>query len=199
LNAFAYLDASLEAFCERLQSKPDVWRQTLVVVTGDHTSVRLRGDDLERLRIPLIFYGPGLPERGRRDEVLASQIDVLPTVLGMMPGEHPFAGLGRNLLKAGAPATGVVSTRMDKGMFLKDGYMLIYDPSADETSLYSVDKDKIGTEDLSPLQPELARDLRRQYFSQIELAKRLAVGKRIFPLTGVGVKAAVPTEIPIPE
>ena len=197
MNAFAYFDASLQAFCERLRSAPAVWSQTLLVVLGDHTSVTFGSDGLERLRIPLIFYGPALPERAAQASGRASQIDVLPTVLGMLPGPHPYAGSGRDLLDKAAPATGILSGTTELGLFLKDGYMLSYKPQADEFQLFQVRDDDVGSEDLSSRQPELTRSLRRQFFSQAELAKRLAIDKRIFPFQGVRTPAKAVMENPM--
>jgi phosphoglycerol transferase MdoB-like AlkP superfamily enzyme len=194
MNAFAYFDASLQAFCERLRSVPAVWNQTLLVVLGDHTSVTFGNAELERLRIPLIFYGPNLPKREAQTGTRASQIDVLPTLLGLLPGPHPCASLGRGLLDPAVPAPGILSGTTEHGLLLKDGYMLSYKPQADEFQLFQVRDDDVGTDDLSSRQPEVTRNLRRQFFSQIELAKRLAIEKRIFPFQGVRTRTKAATE-----
>jgi hypothetical protein len=183
LNAFAYFDASLRAFCERLQSVPAVWDKTLLVVIGDHTSAVYGTDALERLRIPLIFYGPKLPVPTTRAGEWASQVDVVPTVLGLLPGEHRYAGLGRNLQDATWPETGIVSGTIFDGLFVKDGFLLRYTPGSGEVRMQAVTNGPAEKGDLAGQQPELARRLRREYFAQIELAKRLALGKRIFPLS----------------
>lgn len=191
MNAFAYFDASLESFCMRLQAVPMVWSRTLLVVLGDHTSVTFHNAELERLRIPLIFYGPNLPKRGPQPATRASQTDVLPTILGMLAGPHRYAGFGRNLLDPAAPATGIIAGTTEQGMFLMDEWMLTYKPQTDEIRLLEVNGDQTGTEDLGGKQPEVAARLRRLYFSQIELAKRLAGEQRIFPFPKVGVNANV--------
>lgn len=181
LNAFAYFDAMLARFCERLQSVPALWQKTMVVVIGDHTSVTFGQGELERLRLPLIFYGPGVLKVSQPDPRPASQVDVLPTVLGLMRGEHPYAGLGRNLLDLSSPATGVIGGRTDQGWFLKDGYMLDFLPASGEVRLRQIIRDTLSGEDCSTQQPDIAQRLRQEYFSQIELVRRLAVSQRIFP------------------
>jgi phosphoglycerol transferase MdoB-like AlkP superfamily enzyme len=183
LNAFAYFDASLRVFCERMQSVPAVWEKTVLVVIGDHTSVTFSDNALERLRIPLIFYGPKVRASVERSGVLASQVDVVPTALGLLESGHRYAGIGRNLLNAAARETGIVSGTTDKGLFLKDGFLLRYAPSSGDVRVNVVTNDTVLVEDVTAQQPELARRLKREYFSQIELAKRLAAERRIFPMS----------------
>ncbi len=182
LNAFAYFDTSLRAFCERMQSAPAVWEKTVLVVIGDHTSVTFSDGALERFRIPLIFYGPKVRSSSERSGVFASQVDVVPTALGLIEGRHRYAGLGRNLFDAASRDTGVVSGTTDKGLLLKDGCLLRYAPSSGDVQVSAVTNDTVLVEDLAALQPELARRLKREYFSQIELAKRLAAERRILPV-----------------
>jgi hypothetical protein len=181
LNAFAYLDTSVRAFCERLQSAPAVWGQTMIVVLGDHTSVVFGDDPLERFRVPLIFFGPNVRGPADRTGVPASQIDVVPTALALLEGEHRYAGMGRNLFDPAARESGVVSGTPERGLFLKDGFMLQYFPASGDVRIYSATSAEGSTDDLSAQRPELTLELRRAYFGQIELAKRLAAARRLFP------------------
>ena len=182
LNAFAYFDASLRAFCERMGSVPAVWDKTVLVVIGDHTSVTFSDHALERLRIPLIIYGSKVLVSVERSGVLASQVDVVPTALGLIEGRHRYAGIGRNLLDAASRETGIVSGTTDQGLFLRDGFLLRYTPSSGDIQVSAVTNEAVLLDDLIAQQPELARRLKREYFSQIELAKRLAAERRIFPV-----------------
>jgi phosphoglycerol transferase MdoB-like AlkP superfamily enzyme len=181
LNAFAYFDASLRVFCERMQTAPAVWEETVIIVIGDHTSITFSDSPLERLRIPLIFYGPKLRRSAERSGVSASQVDVVPTALGLIEGRHRFAGIGRNLLDPAWRETGIVGGTTDKGFFLKDGFLLQYVPSSGDVQISVATNDAVTADDLAAREPELARRLQRQYFAQIGLAKRLAVERRIFP------------------
>jgi hypothetical protein len=109
---------------------------------------------------------------------------VVPTVLGLLPGEHRYAGLGRNLQDAAWPETGIVSGTIFNGLFVKDGFLLRYSPGSGEVRMQAAANGPDENGDLAERQPEMARRLRREYFAQIELAKRLALGKRIFPPEG---------------
>ncbi len=86
---------------------------TLIVITADHgeelfehgyighasTAVHSKHYD-EHLRIPLIMYCPRVLPKGRRVEVMAQQVDIVPTILDLMGWEHPEGLQGRSLLPA---------------------------------------------------------------------------------------------------
>jgi phosphoglycerol transferase MdoB-like AlkP superfamily enzyme len=188
LNAFAYLDDSIQRFCERLQGKPGLWEKTLLVILGDHTSVTFGQSWLERFRIPLIFYHPDLPARLNPDARRASQLDVLPTALALFAGERRFAGMGRNLLDRTAPEIGFVSGTSALGYYLKENSVLSYEPLEEEARLFEL-KDEL----LAPVadqHSEAAERVRKEYFATVELAKRLAVGKQVFPFAADPVAVA---------
>jgi hypothetical protein len=182
LNTFAYLDEAIQRFCERLQRRPGLWERTLLVILGDHTSVTFSDQWLERLRIPLVFYNPALPPRPNPDRRRASQVDVLPTALALFPGQHRYAGMGRNLLDPAAPDRGCVSGSSSEGWFVKGDWVLRYDPREPEPRLFALREGRLDTTELTAQQPETWSQLRREYFATVELARRLALQKRIFPM-----------------
>ena len=182
LNSFAYLDASIQKFCQRLQSKPGLWEKTLVVILGDHTSVTFANGWLERIRIPLVFYNASLPPRRNPDLRRASQVDVLPTALALFAGEHWYAGMGCNLLGPSAPDAGLVTGTSTQGYFLKDDFVLSFDPLEREPLLFGLTNETITVEEVTGQHVDTAARLRLEYFASVELAKRLALGKQIYPM-----------------
>ncbi len=86
---------------------------TIIVITADHgeellehgyighasTAVHSRHYD-ELLHIPLVIMNPRLIDRGRKIDVMAQQIDVLPTVMDMMGWPIPEEVQGRSLWPA---------------------------------------------------------------------------------------------------
>jgi hypothetical protein len=180
LNAFAYLDASIERFFERLQKAPTIWEETLIVIAGDHTSVTFGKEFAERLRVPLIIHSPKV--RGAQDfgAKWASQVDILPTILGHFEGDHWYAGMGRNLLDVSLKAGGIVGGTTRLGYYLKDDYLLEYDPAGDEMRMFALPA-AAARQDISAEHSREFTRLRREYFAHIELAKRLSAGQQIFP------------------
>ncbi len=84
-SAVAYTDWAIGDFLRRARSKP--WfRNTLFVITADHcaSSAGIAALPAFRYRIPLWIYTPGGQVAPGRFERMTSQIDIAPTVLGLL-------------------------------------------------------------------------------------------------------------------
>lgn len=104
-NCFRYSDFCIQKFLEAAE-KETYFSNTIFVFVGDHglagnadaiypqvwTDQRLTDE-----HVPLLFYAPGLLTPQRRPEVV-SQIDVLPTIAGMLHQSYVNTTLGRDLL-----------------------------------------------------------------------------------------------------
>ncbi|HEX4958886.1 MAG TPA: sulfatase-like hydrolase/transferase [Lacibacter sp.] len=105
-RAFAYTDYCIRKFMEDARTQP--WfENTLFVFLGDHgvkgdaSAVYPRAWTNERLtdeHIPLLFYAPALLQPEHRTEAV-SQVDVLPTIAGLLQQPHTNTTLGRDLLR----------------------------------------------------------------------------------------------------
>ena len=104
-NTFRYSDYCFRQFIEAARQE-DYFHNTIFVFVGDHgvagdasamypaawTDQRLTDE-----HVPLLFYAPYLLQPQRRTEVV-SQIDVLPTIAGMLQQPYVNTSLGRDLL-----------------------------------------------------------------------------------------------------
>jgi phosphoglycerol transferase MdoB-like AlkP superfamily enzyme len=104
-NTFRYSDYSFRKFMEAAM-REDYFHNTIFVFIGDHgvagnaeaiypaawTDQRLTDE-----HVPLLFYAPYLLEPQKHTEVV-SQIDVLPTIAGMVQQPYLNTTLGRDLL-----------------------------------------------------------------------------------------------------
>ncbi len=105
-NAIRFMDHSIQFFVKAAQQ--DGWADnTIFVFFGDHGSGRrhpahmYRSEDqlqLTKYHVPLLIYAPGLIDEGKIDEMVASEVDVLPTVAGIAAVPHANSSLGRDLL-----------------------------------------------------------------------------------------------------
>ncbi len=98
LNAYHYTDAALGRFLARAAKSP--WfANTVFVFVADHAD-HAGLNYMEDREVPLLVYAPGRIAPERRTDV-ASQLDVLPTVLGLAGGGFPYASTGRDLFRVG--------------------------------------------------------------------------------------------------
>jgi len=104
-NTFRYSDYCFKKFIEAAEKEP-YFHNTIFIFVGDHgvagnasavypsawTDQRLTDE-----HVPLLFFAPYLLQPQKRTEVV-SQIDVLPTVAGMIQQPYVNTTLGRDLL-----------------------------------------------------------------------------------------------------
>jgi phosphoglycerol transferase MdoB-like AlkP superfamily enzyme len=108
-NAIKFTDYALGRFFERARAAP-YFKNTIFVVVADH-GTRVSGDQLiplYKFHVPALIYGPPdlVPQRTIR--ALASQVDLMPTVLALTGRNWTHPMMGRNLLD---PAAGDMSDR----------------------------------------------------------------------------------------
>ena len=100
-TAFAYLDACLAHFIDRLRTMP-VWEQLLIVVTADHGVNHADIDQsrpLQKNHIPMLWLG-GAVREPRTIDVLCNQSDLAATLLGQMGLTHTDFAFSRDVLSS---------------------------------------------------------------------------------------------------
>jgi phosphoglycerol transferase MdoB-like AlkP superfamily enzyme len=117
-----YADFAIGRFIEGLEQRP--WSaDTLVVIVADH-GARIYGREdipLKSYEIPFLVYSPRHVAPGRVD-ALTNQMDVAPTVLGLLSISYDSVFFGRDVLAA-APAThrfAVLNHNRDVALFRDD-------------------------------------------------------------------------------
>ena len=101
-GAVKYTDWAIGDFIKKAQ-RHDWFDHTLFVVIADHTAGSAGRTELPvfRYHIPMLVYAPNMIQPGKV-ETLASQIDVAPTLLGLMNMSYRSAFFGKNLLNSDA-------------------------------------------------------------------------------------------------
>ncbi|MGQ0587824.1 MAG: LTA synthase family protein [Gammaproteobacteria bacterium] len=154
-NAMKYADYALGRFFE-LARGAGYFDHTLFVVLADHEA-RVYGSELlpaRHFRVPAVILGPGVP-RGTYDAV-ASQIDLVPTLLPLLglATEHPMIGRDLLALPAGTPGRALMQFEGTHG-FRVGERMVVHAPQQLPASF------GVGPGDaLTPVadDPELTRD-----------------------------------------
>jgi phosphoglycerol transferase MdoB-like AlkP superfamily enzyme len=100
-GAVKYTDWALGDFVRRARTRP--WfDDTVFVIVADHCAAARGKTDLplERFHIPLLVYAPKHVQPGRVDTI-ASQIDVPPTILGLLNIGYVSRFFGQDILTEG--------------------------------------------------------------------------------------------------
>jgi len=117
-GAVKYTDYAIGQFLDQARKKP--WfDNTIFVFVADHTAGSAGKEDLpiSNYQIPLFIYAPTLIP-ARETAQLASQIDLAPTLLGLLNLDYESTFFGRNLLQDNPlPPRVVVGNYQHLGLF----------------------------------------------------------------------------------
>ncbi len=101
LTAMRYSDWALGRFFEKV-SKEAFFKKTLFVVVGDHgfgSGEQLTEMNLARFNVPLLLIAPGIQEKfGKTRDIVGTQVDIVPTIIGRLGGAIRHQCWGRDLL-----------------------------------------------------------------------------------------------------
>ena len=113
-----YADFAIGRFLEQARQKP--WfDDTIFVFVADHTSGSAGRQDLpvSEYHIPLFIYAPGVLAP-REVSAVASQIDLAPTLLGLLRMDYLSTFFGRDLLRDdGTPGRALIGNYQHLGLF----------------------------------------------------------------------------------
>lgn len=134
-----YSDMSLRRFFEKAE-KSKWFRNTIFVIVADHTSPSSSSHaeyqtDLGVFAVPILFYAPdGSLKAEMRDGIIVQQIDIMPTLLGIMGYDKPYIAFGCDALHTPAEETCLVNYNNGIYQFAKGDLLIQFDG----TSLKSV-------------------------------------------------------------
>ena len=134
-----YTDMAIGRFFQTASRQP--WfRNTIFVLTSDHTNMSDHAEyqtDLGGFCSPIIIYDPVKPEGVMVDKV-AQQIDIVPTVLGLLGYRKPYFAFGVDVLNTPKEDTWAVNYLNGIYQYVKNGYVLQFDGQK-TTGFYSLD------------------------------------------------------------
>jgi phosphoglycerol transferase MdoB-like AlkP superfamily enzyme len=133
-----YTDMAIGKFFETASKQP--WfKNTIFVLTSDHTNQSDHAyykSDIGGFCSPIIIYDPSNPI-GEVQDKIAQQIDILPTILGLLGYNKPYFGFGIDLLKTPAEDTWAVNYLNGIYQYVKYGHVLQFDGNKSK-GLYSL-------------------------------------------------------------
>lgn len=125
-NVVRYADFALGRFIREARSHR-FFADTVFVLMGDH-GARVYGAGeipLPSYRVPILFFAPGIVPAGQRLDVVASSLDVPPTVLGLLGHAYSSRFFGRDLFRDGDAIGRALLNHNHKVALLRGGQLAV--------------------------------------------------------------------------
>lgn len=160
-----YTDMALRKFFEAASKQP-WYKNTVFVLVADHTNQNTHPyykTDQGLYGIPIIFYTPdGSLETGVKQGVIAQQIDVLPTLMGILGYDKPYIAFGCDVLRTPAAQTWAFNYNNGVYQYFKGDFLLQFDGQKTK-ALYRFKTDPLLKQNLAgklPNQSQLENELK---------------------------------------
>jgi len=150
-----YTDYSLKKFFEKASKMP-WYKNTLFVITADHTSSEIQFDESRTAwgfySVPVIFFKPDHSLQGYSEQ-LVQQVDIMPSVLGHLHFSSPYVAFGRDIFRE--TSTPVAFHYKDNAYQLLEGDYMIQFDGIKTLALYNFKTDSMLTQDVKDTQSEI--------------------------------------------
>lgn len=122
-----YTDYALKKFFE-MAKKQDWYDNTVFVIIADHCASSAGSTELptDKYRIPAIIFSEGFIKPQKFNKLM-SQIDVMPTLFGLLNFSYQSKFLGQDVFKTEFQPKAYVATYQDLG-FIKEDHLTILSP-----------------------------------------------------------------------
>lgn len=157
-----YIDSVLANFFDKASKEP--WfDNTIFLLTADHghlTGNAIYDNSAQLNRIPFLIYAPdGTVQPGSEDRV-GSQIDINPTILGLLNFQEPYFSFGENLTSENSVDNfALFDDQTDYIFTTKERMLRIDKTSLKPLALYRYKEDPMLSTDYSAHEPETVVDL----------------------------------------
>ncbi len=153
-QTIGYSDNALRLFFKEM-SQYDWYSNTLFVLTADHTNQTILPEyitDVNLFSVPILFYQPGSNLKSR-EQHLAQQIDIMPTILGYLNYDKPYLAFGNDLTSKPDEERYVVNYSNQVYQIFKDSLVLQFDGEKTK-AIYNFRSDTFLTCNLAGNRPE---------------------------------------------
>lgn len=164
-----YTDNALRQFFNKA-SKMDWFKNTLFVITGDHTnhsSLPQYLTEAGTFKVPVIFYQPSDSALVGVRKGISQQIDIMPSVLGYLNYDEPYVSFGCDLFSTKPEDTFAVNYINGIYQYFRNDYMLQFD-GVNSVALYDYVSDPLLSENLLDKRKDVANEMEMYLKSVIQ-------------------------------
>lgn len=187
-NAVKYVDWAFGQFFDQVRNEP-FWKDTVFVIVADH-GARVYGSQtipIHSYEIPLLVVGPAVASKPSRVDTLGCQLDVAPTILGLLGRPYETTFYGHDLLRTPpGRARALLNNNRSVGIY-RDGRLVTFSLNK-VVEAYKGDITARKFEPL-PVLDEEARALADEATAIFQTADELYMGR------GYSVRQPIPSEI----
>ena len=178
-----YTDFAIRKFFKLAEKQP--WfANTVFVIIADHCASSAGKTELpvDKYRIPAMIFSPGFVEPSHFN-TLMSQIDIMPTVFGMLNFNYQSKFYGQDVLKADYKPRALIATYQNLGL-IKDNILTIISPKQQvkQLQLSLIPNPKVASEfqlfyDQKPIAVP-RKDLENETISYYQTASEMLKNKK---------------------
>jgi arylsulfatase A-like enzyme len=157
-----YTDFSLKTFFNEVSKMP-WYNNTLFVITADHCSSNIyfpEGHTAWGLySVPVIFFKPDNSLAGK-ENTIAQQIDIMPSVLGYLGYDESYVGFGRDIFHTDGDEPFAFNYNDNVYQLMMDDHLLMFDGQK-TVAVYNYVNDPLMKNDLTDSDPDRVRTMER--------------------------------------
>lgn len=182
LNSLNYTDHALKVFFDLARTR-DYYRNTIFILVADHARTRGVFNIGTQHHIPLLIFAPGLIEP-KSTWMVASQLDIMPTVLGLLQLQTRHACWGRDLMTLDEQE-GFASSMAGAESRWRTRRYLINDGLTDtRPRLFDLAQDPACTRDVWDRLSQIGEAMTADQRAFVSLSQTLLNENRVFPPGG---------------
>jgi len=181
LNTFYYSDWALGEFFRQAEKEP-YSENTIFVLVGDHGKFMETQSDLpwDRFHIACLIYAPHiLGSSPTRISTVASQTDLVPTILGILGKPTLHESWGRDILSLPPEDDGFAMMLDGNLIGWSEGPYFLIERIGVNCSLFDIRQDPLQRRDLSSERPDLIKQLQTKERSFLQLSIEMMTGRKI--------------------
>ena len=162
-QCIGYTDHALRRFFETAAKQP-WYKNTLFVLTADHTNQSTHPEYQTAqgsFSVPIILFDPSGTLPTGIQPGIAQQIDIMPTLLGLVGYDKPYVAFGQDLFSTPTEETWAVNFQNDIYQLTKGDYLILFD-GRETKAVYRFREDPLLQHNLlgSNPQPEMEKELK---------------------------------------
>jgi phosphoglycerol transferase MdoB-like AlkP superfamily enzyme len=179
LNSLKYSDYALQIFFALARDR-SYFKNTIFILVADHTRTKDNFNLSNQHHIPLLIYAPGIIDPGI-NPVTGSQVDLLPTILGLLNLRTRHSAWGQDLLNLN-PADGFAISVVGNDVRWHDREFLLNDGlSKSPPLLFDVTRDPDCTADIWLQQTKTGMEIQSKLRAYVSLSQTLLYQNRVYP------------------